>query len=231
MWEFIVDISQKSFYLIPTMVVLLVLTIAVIIERLYFFNRVVKAGESMEHDLRLVKYNDVANLHAVANHYEKTIQAAIVKAALVANTKDAESMDREIAESIMWYLPILDKNLWLIDTSVTLGPLLGLLGTIFGMIESFNILGVSGVGNPNGVTGGIAHALIATALGLSIAIVAVAFLNYFHKRLRLALHQIDLIKVMVINRFHGGNAAKAADLATPPGRSAPETGTSAARGR
>jgi len=202
MWNFLIDISQKSFYLIPLMALLLVVTIAVIIERMYFFHRVLNAGESMEHDIHLVKSKNKSDLIQVAKHYEGTVQVGIVQTALACHHEDAETMERQIDETIMWQLPKMDRNLWLIDTAVTLGPLLGLLGTIFGMIESFSLLGAGSAGHPAAVTGGIAHALIATTLGLTIAIIADSFLNYFHKRLRLALHQMDLVKVMLINRFH-----------------------------
>jgi biopolymer transport protein ExbB len=185
------------------MVLLLILTIAVIVERLYFFHRVLRAGESMDHDIRLVRSENVSDLTKVANHYEGTVQVGVLQTALASLSQDASAMERQIDEAIMWQLPTMDRHLWLLDTAVTLGPLLGLLGTIFGMIESFSLLRIGGSGDPNAVTGGIAHALIATALGLAIAIVAVAFHNYFHKRLRLALHQMDLVKVMVINRLQG----------------------------
>ena len=86
-------------------------------------------------------------------------------------------------------------------TAVTLGPLLGLLGTIIGMIGSFNILGSSGTGDPMAVSGGIAHALIATACGLTIALVGVVALNYLNKRVRMVLLQMDMIKSMLVSRF------------------------------
>ncbi len=118
-------------------------------------------------------------------------------------------MERHIEEAIMWQMPKIDKHVWVLDTSVTLAPLMGLLGTIIGMVHAFDILGTSGTGGAatRMVTGGIAEALVATGAGLFIAIIAVLFLNDFNKRVRLALHQMDLLKVMVINRFYGGGSA------------------------
>jgi biopolymer transport protein ExbB len=106
-------------------------------------------------------------------------------------------------------MPKIDKHVWVLDSAVTLAPLMGLLGTIVGMVHAFDILGTGGAGGAAAqmVTGGIAEALVATGAGLLIAIIAVAFLNYFNKRGRLALHQMEQLKVMVINRLHGGGSA------------------------
>src|SRR5208283_575014 len=73
----------------------------------------------------------------------------------------------------------LSRGLWVLETVVTAAPLLGLVGTIVGMMESFKLIGGSGQGNPIGITGGVAQALIATTLGLIIALIALFSFNFF----------------------------------------------------
>ncbi|ABM05031.1 outer membrane transport energization protein ExbB [Psychromonas ingrahamii 37] len=77
----------------------------------------------------------------------------------------------------------------LLDTVITLAPMLGILGTVLGIIHSFNILGVQGVNNPTEVVAGIAQALVSTAMGLSVALLALLPFNLFRALLqRLTLH-------------------------------------------
>ena len=73
----------------------------------------------------------------------------------------------------------LGRGLWVLETIVTAAPLLGLVGTIIGMMGSFKLIGGSGLVNPTGITGGVAQALIATTLGLIIAIIALFSFNFF----------------------------------------------------
>jgi len=77
----------------------------------------------------------------------------------------------------------MSRGLWLLETIVTAAPLLGLLGTIVGMMHSFKLIGGNGLVNPSGVTGGVAQALIATAIGLVIALVALFAFNFFSRRI------------------------------------------------
>ena len=70
----------------------------------------------------------------------------------------------------------------MLDTIITLAPLLGLLGTITGMISSFGIVSEAGLGQPHAITGGVAEALIATATGLSVAILTLVPYNYFRTK-------------------------------------------------
>jgi len=78
----------------------------------------------------------------------------------------------------------LKERMWILDTTVTMAPLLGLLGTIIGIIASFHVMSVSGLGKPAQITGGVAEALIATATGLVIAIVSLGFYNHLNTTIR-----------------------------------------------
>lgn len=73
----------------------------------------------------------------------------------------------------------LKRGLSILDTVITLGPLLGLLGTIIGMIDSFGIMSKTGLGNPHAVTGGVAEALICTAAGIGVAVLTLIPYNMF----------------------------------------------------
>jgi biopolymer transport protein ExbB len=208
MLEKLIQLSVMSGGLLPLMGVLLLITLAVIVERSYFFIKVLRTGDAMEHDLQLVEYRNWEKLEKLATHYDGSLQRSIVTSALASRGEDAATMDRHIDEAIMWQLPKIDRLVWVLDTAVTLAPLMGLLGTIIGMVHAFDILGTSGSGSAatQMVTGGIAEALVATGAGLFIAILAVLFLNQFNKRVRVAVHQMDLLKVMVLNRVHGGGS-------------------------
>jgi biopolymer transport protein ExbB len=83
------------------------------------------------------------------------------------------------------------KGLSSLDTIITLAPLLGLLGTVTGMIRAFGLLGNKGLEAPTVITGGISEALIATAFGLFIAIVALIPFNYLNARLEDSRREIE----------------------------------------
>lgn len=78
------------------------------------------------------------------------------------------------------------KYLGILDTIITLAPLLGILGTVIGIINSFHLLGQSGIEAPRAVTEGIAQALITTAAGLVIALFTLIPYNYFNARVEQA---------------------------------------------
>ncbi len=92
----------------------------------------------------------------------------------------------------------LRKHLWILGTVASSAPFIGLLGTVIGIIRSFESMAVAGTGGFAVVAAGISEALVATALGLAVAIIAVIFYNYFQTRLGSlnALFRIQVGKVL-----------------------------------
>ncbi len=85
----------------------------------------------------------------------------------------------------------MQRFMGVLDTMITVAPLLGIFGTVIGIINSFEMLGTAGIEDPKAVTAGIAQALITTATGLGIAIFSVFPFNYFNSRVEKAVHTIE----------------------------------------
>ncbi|MBW1775684.1 MAG: MotA/TolQ/ExbB proton channel family protein, partial [Deltaproteobacteria bacterium] len=99
-------------------------------------------------------------------------------------TKAMETAAADEMKRMRCYLGVL-------DTMITVAPLLGIFGTVIGIITSFDIIGATGVEHPQAVTAGIAQALITTASGLGIAILSVFPFNYFNSRVENAALAIE----------------------------------------
>ncbi len=96
---------------------------------------------------------------------------------------------------------IFKQGLWALETIITAAPLLGLLGTIVGMINAFKVIGAEGLVNPTGVTGGVAEALIATAFGLLIAVASLFAYNYFSSKQDQTLDELERLGTRVIDHI------------------------------
>ncbi|HYA19812.1 MAG TPA: MotA/TolQ/ExbB proton channel family protein [Burkholderiales bacterium] len=95
----------------------------------------------------------------------------------------------------------LARGLWVLETTVTAAPLLGLLGTIIGMMSAFRLIGSNGLVDPSGVTGGVAQALIATAIGIFIAVIALFAFNFFSRLQAQALDEMERLGTRLIDRI------------------------------
>jgi biopolymer transport protein ExbB len=95
----------------------------------------------------------------------------------------------------------LARWLWILETIVTAAPLLGLLGTITGMIRAFRLFGDQGLVDPAGVTGGVAEALIATALGLFVALLALFAFNFFSDRQSRVMDEMERLGTRLIDHI------------------------------
>jgi biopolymer transport protein ExbB len=95
----------------------------------------------------------------------------------------------------------LNSSLWILETITTVAPLLGLLGTIIGMMDSFKLIGDDTLINPSGVTAGVAEALIATACGLVIAVISLFSFNYFSRQSDEVLDEMERLGTRIIDNI------------------------------
>jgi biopolymer transport protein ExbB len=176
MSEVISVIIKGGIVMIPLLACSL-LSLTLTIERFFFWARI-KSQRTVQNMLGL----------AEAGEFDKAMKLAIesphpiarVLAAGLAHRNPAPAKAMEAAAQAQ--IPALKSRLGTLDTIITLAPLLGLLGTVVGMIGSFDIMSEAGMGQPHAITGGVAEALIATASGLLIAILTLIPYNYFTTR-------------------------------------------------
>jgi biopolymer transport protein ExbB len=95
----------------------------------------------------------------------------------------------------------LARRLWALETIVTAAPLLGLVGTVVGMMRAFQVIGSEGIVNPTAVTGGVAEALIATVIGLIIALVALFGFNYFSRLQSQTMDEMERLGTRLIDHI------------------------------
>ncbi|MCP5276737.1 MAG: MotA/TolQ/ExbB proton channel family protein [Thiobacillus sp.] len=109
----------------------------------------------------------------------------------------------------------LGRGMWALDTVITAAPLLGLLGTILGMMQSFKLIGPGGLVNPGGVTAGVAEALIATAAGLLIALVALFAFNYLTRLQAQTLDEMERLGTRLLDHIRLDAQEAGVEVARP----------------
>ena len=109
-----------------------------------------------------------------------------------------ETANAMATEAMFEETQILKKHLWILGTVASSAPFIGLLGTVVGIIKSFESMAIAGTGGFAVVAAGISEALVATALGLAVAIIALIFYNYFQTRISSVngLFRIQVAKVL-----------------------------------
>jgi biopolymer transport protein ExbB len=172
----------------PLLVVSLV-TVTVVIERLFFIVR-----ESLRRSPAVVAdiFSEVEQGRLDAACKRGRASGDFVARVLTYALEHREvSFSNALLEASSLELQRFNRGISILDTVVTLAPLMGLFGTVTGMIRAFGLLGASELGAPTAITGGIAEALIATAFGLLIAMVALLPFNFLNARLENARQEIE----------------------------------------
>ena len=191
----------------PILWVLVIISIgafAVVLERIVFFARNEKnVGSNFKDEiLSLVASKKLDEAIAVC-HTKKSCVASAVKKFLQKAPKGIDVQDYEfiLKEITIKETSPYESRLNLLASVISISPMLGLLGTVTGMIRAFTNISKYGAGDAAIVADGIAEALLTTAAGLMIAIPVIVVYNYLNRRLEKMENEIDDVVTNIINIF------------------------------
>jgi biopolymer transport protein ExbB len=193
----------KGGYVVPVLMGLFLMAVVFSIERLFVINKAAGKG-NVEAFVRKVQTQITAgNINEAMAECDKQqgTVANVVKAGLLKyeevkregfDSERAEAaIQQEIEEATSLEMPILEKNLVVISTLVSIGTLCGLLGTVTGMIKAFSALGAGSTPDSAALANGISEALINTATGIATSTLAVIAYNAFTSKIDKLTYSID----------------------------------------
>ena len=129
---------------------------------------------------------------------------AILAAGLANRSQGRDVMKESIQEAAGHVVHDLEKYLNTLGTVAAVAPLLGLLGTVVGMIRVFTEITIQGTGNANALAGGISEALITTATGLAVAIPALVMHRYFTGKIDAIVVGLEQETIKLVDALHSG---------------------------
>lgn len=187
MWHILV---RGGWMMIPIALCSLV-AVMIIIERFFFFRRLRRVSRA-EEVIGLVRKGQTEEALRISDEMEDVQLAPLpVMKVLSAGITHPFEPGGAMEAAATTEISRMKRGLVALDTIITLSPLLGLLGTIIGMINSFNVMASAGLGQPHAVTGGVAEALICTAAGITVAVVTLIPYNYYLSRVE---RETDMIE-------------------------------------
>ncbi len=195
----------KISHVIPVMMVCSVIMVAYALERFWAFAKIGGLDSQLgERIKQCVRQGQIKEAIALCGRNPGFITHSL-EVALNAAHFPREEMESIFALYRMKLHGLLNKHVSLFGTLAFIGPLLGLLGTVLGVIRAFRDLALSGSGGPTIVAAGIAEALIATAVGIAVAVTAALLYNYFTARIKTIVTQFDLLSQEVAILVYTGS--------------------------
>ena len=178
----IFEFLQKGGYLMIPIAICSVLSLAVIIEKLISLRTKKIIVPEVKSIINSLTSEDDINLALSVCDQHKGVLSNLMKMVLQHKGTSYLAVRDELSDNGRQEVRILEKGLVILETIAAVTPILGLLGTVVGMIKVFNVISVQGVGKASALSGGISEALITTAAGLTVGIPALIFYNYFSKK-------------------------------------------------
>ncbi len=199
MWELV----QKGGPMMYLILVASVIAFGVVIERLYNLNKArIDASKFMDNIVNVLKRNKIIEAIEICNSTPGPI-AHIIKAGILKHDRSKPEIREAVEEAAQLEIPRLEKNLPVLATIAHIAPLLGLVGTVTGMIKSFQVIQQKAAAmvpvNPGDLAGGILEALLATLAGLLVAIPTYIAYNYLVSQVDNLVYDMETSATDLVN--------------------------------
>lgn len=182
------------------LVIASVLALGAALERLIMLRGALRGTEELiEQASDMVRSGRIDEARGMALRHDGPV-GRVITSGLDAFGGSVDSCERAMVERALIEREGLTRRVIILDTVITIAPLLGLLGTVTGMIRAFEVVGSKNqIGAPVAITGGVAEALIATATGLGIAIFSLVLYNYINEKVRQAVSLMEIAGTRIVN--------------------------------
>ena len=180
-----------------------IIALAIILERFWTLRKSSIAPKTLLSEVLTRLRDDRMTLDYIRSMQGKTGLASIFAAGLLHSKHGRSAMKESVQEAASHVIHILERFMKNYGTIAAISPLLGLLGTVVGMIKVFSVLMESGAGNTALLAGGISEALLTTAAGLGVAIPALIFHRFFSRRIDELVVTMEQQSTKLVDTLHG----------------------------
>ena len=202
----------KGGFIVPVLLGMLLMVIVFSIERFFVIAKAAGKGNldtfmsTVQADIKQGKIEEAIGTCDKQGSVANAIRSALVKYQDVKkegfNSEEAsETIHKEIEEVTSLEMPMLEKNMTIISSLVSLGTLGGLLGTVSGMIKAFGALASAGTPDQAALATGISEALINTATGIFTSVLAIIAYNFFTSKIDDLTYSIDEAGTTIVNTY------------------------------
>jgi biopolymer transport protein ExbB len=219
-WK-LISIFEKGGVMMYPILFSSILILGIAIERLYNLRRKNVINSDFLRNVRNQwDWKDIKKTLQLCNSFDNSL-SRILKVGVLRVGGKLDEIERAIEGAGQHEASLMNSNLRVLGAVANITPMMGLLGTVLGMIKAFNVISLSGTGNPGLVASGISEALITTAAGMVVGIPALALYHYFRGKIDRYVFEMEEISFQLIEElsYDGIHKAKPETSSRPEQRS------------
>ena len=199
----VIEFLGKGGFIIYPLLLCSVIGLSIVIEKAFSLRRKKVIIPEIESVIQNIKGpGDIGLAQSICEKYRGPF-ANIIRVGLETRNSSAEEVKESLSDQGRQEVYHLERGLVILETVASIAPLLGLLGTVIGILKVFNVISSLGVGQARAMSGGISEALITTIVGLSIGIPALVGYNYFSSKAERLILEIEKNSGILLRKVSG----------------------------